>query len=779
MRVRRICPVAFGLCAVFSGPLLAQSAPGTSGSVSAPEADNTSEIIVTAQKRQQSLSDVGLTIVAASAQQLKNSGVTDVASLTKVAPGFTATRNVNGYAIYSLRGVNFNAYNLSALPAVTTYIDEAALPYPALTEGAMLDVERVEVLKGPQGTLFGQNATGGSINIIAAKPTASLAVGGEATVNNWGGVSLQGYVSGPLTDTLRARFAASTDQFGAWQKGYSGNSRKTGDADRLAARLLLDWRPTDRLKVSLNLNGNYDHGEPQAFQYGFAQPASPAGANPALLAAPQPPRSDRAADVDTDFRPFTHNKTYQTALRADYDLTDNLSLTSQTSYVHLRTHQLRDTDGTSVAVLNQGPRGSISSFSQEVRLTGKIPSQKINYILGATYQHDRVADGIDLRLLSYSALPHDSTLFADYNVRYRSAGLFANADWEFLPRLTLTAGARYTKAREALSGCLADGGDGINAAFFTGISNQVRGLQGLPAGPAIPPGGCITLDDRPTASAPLGPYLPYDANLAQKEHNLSWRAGLNYKPARDTLLYALVSRGYKAGGYPAALNTNATEFTPVRQERLTSYEAGAKVSLFNGALRANVAGFYYDYRDKQVLVYIPSPIFGLLTAYQNIPKSTVKGIDVDLTFKPVHALTIRPAFTYLKSRAGNFESLSGQGVSQNVKGNQLNFAPKLTGTVDAEYDFPLGSRDAFIGGNLQHNSKAFSDLTETAALKIPNYTTYDMRIGLRSQAGWHASLWVHNLTNKYYWTNMIYGGDSFLKLTGMPRTIGGTFGVNF
>jgi iron complex outermembrane recepter protein len=230
MYVRWGCPIAISICALWSSQLFAASAAASDDASVAPS-DTSSragptelqEVVVTAQKRQQALSDVGLTIVAASAEQLQNQGVTDVASLTKVVPGLTTTVTTNGTTIYSIRGVNYNAYNLSAQPAVAVYLDEAPLPYPALTQGAMLDVQRVEVLKGPQGTLFGQNSTGGSVNIIAAKPTATFAAGTQVSVNNWDGVSAQGYVSGPLTDTLRARFSASTDQFGAWQKGYYGN----------------------------------------------------------------------------------------------------------------------------------------------------------------------------------------------------------------------------------------------------------------------------------------------------------------------------------------------------------------------------------------------------------------------------------------------------------------------------------------------------------------------------------------------------------------------------
>jgi len=207
------------------------------------------EIIVTAQKREEKLSDVPVSVVAATAETLQASGVVDATDLGAIVPGFTASTSVFGPPVFSLRGVNFNAFQASAPPTVSSYIDEASIPYPIMGQAMFLDVERVEVLKGPQGTLFGQNATGGSINVIAAKPTSSLEAGFRVDVNTWGETNAEAYVSGPLSDTLRARVAAQTTQFGGWQRGYFLNDEKNGDQNKVAGRLLLDWTPTDRLSV--------------------------------------------------------------------------------------------------------------------------------------------------------------------------------------------------------------------------------------------------------------------------------------------------------------------------------------------------------------------------------------------------------------------------------------------------------------------------------------------------------------------------------------------------
>jgi iron complex outermembrane recepter protein len=784
MRVWRVCSIVLGLCALWSSQLLADSSSDATGeSVTAggkaPQPETMQEIVVTAQKREQALSDVGLTVVAATGAQLQSVGVTDVASLTKLVPSLTTTTNTNGLVMYSLRGVNYNAYQISAQPTVAVYLDEAPLPYPVLTRGSTLDVERVEVLKGPQGTLFGQNATGGSVNFIAAKPTSTFAAGSEVSVNNWMGVDAQAYVSGPITDTLRARVSASTSQFGAWQQDYAdGDGQTNGRANRGAARLLLDWTPFEGLKVALNLNGNEDHSQPQAFQAAGLSPANPAGLNPGFLTYPPPPADDRAAGWDVGFQPYRDDYMGQGVLRVDYDLNEDMTLTSQTDFIHDNVNEQGDIDGTSVISTLSGPKGSVKSVSQEVRLTGKIPSEGINYIIGANYQHDDIEDGTFLETPYYSALPHDSSLFGNYAIGYLATGIFANADWEFLPRFTLTGGARYTKTHESLSGCLFDGGNGVNSAFFGGTSDFLRSLEGLPAAPPIPPGGCVTLDDRPTLPGGLSTWLPYDPRLSQDEHNVSWRGGLNFKPAPDTLLYALVSRGFKAGGFPAGLTTFASEIQPVKQEELTSYEIGTKLSLFNGALQPNISGFYYDYKNKQVLAYYKS-FLGLLDTFQNLPTAKVEGVDADLTIVPFSGLTIRPAITYVHSSLGNYQTVNSLGLEQNVGGNRLSFAPEVSAVVDAEYDMQLGNYVGFIGGNAQVESGTYADLAESPRTKIPGYSLFDVRVGARSSAGWHASLWVRNLSNHYYWTNIISSGDELIKPTGLPRTFGVTVGVNF
>jgi iron complex outermembrane recepter protein len=718
------------------------------------------EIVVTAQKRSQKLSDVGITIVAATGDQLDTAGVADVSELSKVTPGFSVGSTTLGYKVFSLRGINFNAAQVSAPPAVSAYVDEAPLPYSAMTGMMLLDVERVEVLKGPQGTLFGQNSTGGSINVIAAKPTDHLTVGVSTEINNFGQTMLEGYVSGPLSDTFRARLAGTTTQGGAWQKGYYLNNHKNGDQDKAAARLLLDWTPTEQLTVSLNLNGGYDKSEQQQSQLSrILTPFGPVGPAPGLIGYPIGTRN-RDADVDPSLSIKADTRQYQAVLRADYSFTDDLKLTSITNYVSLKSHSTRNLDGTAVDILNSGTVGNVETFSQEVRLAGALADSKLHYIVGGNFDHDKMDDNVLGFLDNYSFFPPGAAYQDNFKPTNRAVAGFGNIDYEIAPKLTLTAGARYTKVKEETTGCLLG-----NAGFAAALGGV--------------PGQCLTLNDNLPTPATAN-YAHIATGGTQDEHNVSWRAGLNYKPTSDSLIYGLVSRGFKAGVFPAQPNIINSESAPVTQEELTSYEIGTKLAFFDRALLLNVSTFYYDYKDKQFYTFTLSPLVGASSLIVNIPKSNVKGFDADITASPITGLTLRAAVTYVKTSIKNFTSIDFKGNPLVATDKQFNFAPPWSGTADADYRFPIASDlDAYVGASALFNSTTYADLGEPAQFRIPSYMTVDARFGVESNKGWRVGVFVRNLADENYWTTVVPSGDTNTRLAGMPRTYGVTAGYKF
>jgi iron complex outermembrane recepter protein len=301
------------------------SAAQAQSSSDAGKAGDESEIIVTANKREQSINDVGLTIQAATAESLANRGITNVSDLTKLVPGFTATQSTFATPIYTLRGIGLYDATVGASPAVAIYTDQISRNFPMMSDALELDIERVEVLKGPQGTLFGQSSTGGAINYIVGKPTDTLASGGTASYERFDRIDVSGFISGPLSDTLKARLAVRGISGGAWQYSGTRPDDENGATRKLMGRLSLDFEPSDTFRVQASLTAARDRSDTQAPQYvnSFyniystaslaAANADPATANPfgyandelyALLTTPGSPgyRADHVGNQNTAVR---------------------------------------------------------------------------------------------------------------------------------------------------------------------------------------------------------------------------------------------------------------------------------------------------------------------------------------------------------------------------------------------------------------------------------------------------------------------------------------------
>ena len=758
-----VCLASLAGLALSAGATAQTAVP--SGAVSAVELP---EITVTAQKREQALSDVGISVAVASAEELAAVGIRDVTDLPKITSGLTVGKTYTGYPVFSIRGVNFNASQFSAAPAVTTYLDEAPLPYGPMTAGMLFDVERVEVLKGPQGTLFGQNATGGSINVIAAKPTAQLAAAVGADLDSFGGADVDAFVSGPLSDTLRARIAVTTSLGGKWQHGYYLSDEHNGEQEKGSARALLEWTPSDELTINLNVNGFYDHSQPQLAQLASVNIAVPGNGAPGLETYPLP-TNDRQAEGYPLSR--YNNRNAQEALRIDWQLAPYARLTSITNYVDSKFYQPFDADGTALAVIYTTSVGTGTSFSEELRLSGAIGSGRLAYTLGGNFQKDHMTDAhVNEDLIHFSTLPPNTTLDARYTETNRAAAVFANADFEVVPLVTLTGGLRYTGTRQSMVGCTADTGDGSAAGLFGGfLANALRGAFGLPPTNLYVPGGCITIND---IGAPPT-FLPVLTDVSQSEHNVSWRGGVNVKTERGDLLYALASRGFKAGVFPFQDTVLESQVGPVRQEKLTSYEIGFKSPLFGHRAQLDAAVFHYDYVDKQFFTYLPSPL-GPSATIVNIPKSTVLGEDLDFTALPAPGLTLRGALTHIRSRIGAFHGYDIQLDVVDFTDKAFNFAPEWSATTGFEYSIPVGNAlAAFIGSNAVLNSTTYADLGENPSTKVPARTLVDARVGLNAGERWRISIWGRNLTNKYYWNTVAAGGpDTNVKYAGMPRMFG-------
>jgi outer membrane receptor protein involved in Fe transport len=760
----------------------AASSPSSSGAPAtapAQPAGDAGDIIVTANKREQSINKVGLTIKAIGGEDLAREQIRSLQDVAAAVPGLSYTQTEQSTPVYTLRGVGFYDTSLASYPTVSVYVDQAPLSFPALTTLTAFDLERIEVLKGPQGTLFGNNATGGAINYIAAKPTRDFSAGGNLSYGRFSTVSSDGYVSGPLTSTLLGRVAFSLTKGSGYQISATRPNDHNGAPDTLAGRILLDWEPSDRLKVELNVNGWRDRTEPTAAQYvTFIPTFAPVAVGGPLI--PNATSNDRVADWSTDFAPRANNRLVQSTLRADYKMGGSVTLTSLTSYVDYRLDQVPEGDG-----LPQHRndidynRGYIRSFSQEVRLANN-DAEHFRWVIGGNYSHDRVFenDYVDFRDGTTGNNPAFTGWMGDgFSAKQRMTNYagFANGEYS-LGNITLKAGARYTEARRHTDNCVyaadipaLDGGNSPMPAFFNGLSQLLTGV----AQPIPGKGQCFNI--RPDTLL-QGAYIK-----SLNQHNISWRAGADWKVTPAILAYFNVAKGYKAGGFPT-LSGTGTSFEPVTQESVMSYEGGIKAQLFDRKLSVNLAGFYYDYRNKQLKSKTIDPIFGPIDALVNIPKSSIKGAEMEIQAHPAHGLTLGGAVTFLDGSIDKFTGVAVNGSFADFKGSRIPYTPKWQLAGNFNYEFPIGGNaKMFVGGQVSRRTGTNSVLGYPVLFTLPAYTLLDLQGGVDFADGrYRAMVWGKNVTNQFYVTNVTSSVvDGVARYVGRPATYGITLSFRY
>ena len=731
------------------------------------------DIIVTAQKRSERLQDVPMSITAATGAQLKTQGVTNLEELTRIAPGFTTSKTQYGLPVFYIRGIGFNDTAIGASPAVSSYTDQLPIPYAPMARGATLDLERVEILKGPQGTLFGQNSTGGAINFIAAKPTRELHAGYDLTYGRFNEVDAEAFISGPISDTMSARLAVRNEYRGDWQRGYT-NNETLGQKDFQNARFLLDWQPVDRIKVELLATGWKDRSDAQQPQLAlfdpevtgpFARPIPfPVGSFPSA------PKNDRDAAWDPGKDLRQNNWFYQFGAHVDVELSDAVTLSSLTSYAKFSQHVPTDFDGTVYPISLNTQEGRIRSFSQELRLSGSFAADRAKWMVGGNYQNDNVFEHLITNPILVTTLPIVDGFYTNNDQKVDTKSVFGSLDYKLTSTLTIQGSARYTDQKRDFRGCFFDNGDGTAAALFS-----------LLFGRPFTPGTCLTPDA-------AGNSVPFISGKLD-EHNVSWRGGITWQPSREILFYANVTKGYKSGSFPTIPYTTAENSAPVKQESVLAYEVGSKVSLFDRALQLDSAAFYYDYRDKQLNGYINIPGVGVAPTLVSIPKSAVYGAEISATLRPFTALTLTANGTYVHTRIDRNPVDRDTGATlapSDYLGNPSSYiglsfpnTPKWQGTFDAEYRMPVSSTlKAYVGSTVTYNSANYGilpsgDAALDALVKRPKYALLDVRAGVETDNGrWRAELWGRNITNKYYLIGTVRATDYFTRFTGMPATYG-------
>lgn len=798
---------------MLSGPALAQQRD---------RADTlaTADIVVTAQRRAESLSDIGMAVQAVDATTLERLKVTDVRDLTTVAPGFTVSQSYQGVPTYTLRGIGFNTINLSATSTVGTYVDEVAYAYPIMNTGPIMDLERVEVLKGPQGTLYGRNTTAGLINFITGKPQDELGGSVRAEVGNYKTYNFAGHLTGPLTEGVAARIAfRSENSDKGWQISNSRGERR-GKVDKLGVRgsLAIDPAPTTHIEMSVTWWQNKsDTVAAQAIGFTPATDPVTGTSDSRLFNAPGvgayvannfptsasqadwAPESTRGVDVGSGLGMpgdlADNNRFWGLKLRLEQDLADDVRLVSLTSYNDFKRRALSDWSGAPWEIMLQKTAGRIKSFAQEVHVEGEVGNT--NWLVGGYYANDKILDSNRTMLgenanpglirfagaslasspfntggYSLTELSQAFRTFEDIgHIHTKTWSIFANADTPLTEQLKLTFGIRYTKDKQNYHGCSRD----VNGNMLPNVNVVNRALYFQSYGilaPEIAMGECNTFDP---ATGEFG-----EVQSVLDQNNVAWRVALDWAPADDMLLYASVSRGYKSGTTPINAANLARQNAPVSQEKLTAYELGIKASTADRVLQANAAVFYYDYRDKQISTYFADPIYTALSRLDNVPKSKAYGLEGDITLRPVQGLTFVANALLLKTRIDDYLGTSAAGTPINLDGAEFSYSPRFQGSLMAVYDMPATDTIDLTGSfSIRYQSKSNSILEGDPLYQIDSHAVANASFGLRGQAGWSLTFWAKNLFDKYYWSAVTSNANLAIRFPNQPRTFGATLGFDF
>lgn len=772
------------------------------------------EIMVTAQRRVESINDVGLAIQAFDAASLEALRIDSVSDLTSVVPSFTVSQSYQGVPTYTMRGIGFNTINLSATSTVGTYVDEVAYAYPIMNTGPIMDLARVEVLKGPQGTLYGRNTTAGLINFVTARPTTTFEAAATADVGNYQTYNVGGYISGPLSERVQARIAVRSETSGeGWQRSASRGER-LGEIEKHGIRGSLAIQPGEGTQIDLSATYWRNESDTVAGQgIGF----TPATANspfnaPGLVShiANNVPNDARDADWapealrSTDLgigrglsgplredNPFTALK-----LRLDQELSSSVKLVSLSSYNEFERDALLDWSGAPYEILLQRATGEIRSFAEDLHIEGE--SERVNWLVGAYYAKDEILDSnrtllgqnANVTLIRTFGLPLLATPFnccgytaADLSRAFRTYedvgsidtetwSVFTNAGWKLNELVKLNAGVRYTQDKQDYRGCSRD----FNGSMLPNVNvvNRALFLQnyGVLTAP-VSAGQCHTFDPA------TGTFREIVSTL--DESNVAWRASLDVTPSDSTLMYASVSRGAKAGTTPINPANIARQNAPVKQEILTAYELGLKQTSAGRTLQTNLAAFYYDYEDKQIGAYFADPIYTALTRLDNVPKSQAYGVESDLTWQPLDGITIAATALWLQTEIKDYVGTNAAGQPQDYDGAEFIYSPEFQASLSLIYARQLsGGLGLELTLNGRYQSESNTIFEDMDLYKVPDYSVANVSVGVRgAEDRWSFTLWSRNVLDEYYWTAIASNANVVVRFPSPPRTYGASIGVKF
>ena len=731
-----------------------QVADATTSAASALSGSAIETIVVTANKREEKAQDVPVSVTAVSGDQLERDNTVSATDIARYAPNTLAwTTESRARPRWYVRGVgNSNVANNVVSP-IGIYVDEVYLNSGAFQGFPLFDLERVEVLRGPQGTLWGKNTTGGAFSFVSKAPTFDTDGYAQATFGDYGQRGLQGAVGGALIgDQLAGRVSFYTES----RDGYAKNTvtgDSVGDIQDTAARAQLLWRPSERFEALLSAHLRKFDGQRVPW---FPVGANANGSNNFGYVG-RAGRSDEVAyNVDS---PETVDSE-GALLRLNWQISDAVTLTSITGYDDGDRRQINDGDSTPLEISRTYNRIKPTQWSQELRLASNTDSP-LEWIAGLYY--------FDEDLNSYAStatLPNETPssaakfFYTTFDQKSESAAAFAHLAYKFTDRFKLGGGLRYT--RDQLDIDVLSQQSSTPATF----TNQTYWWLAS------------------SVSSPLTTYA--DQSDKTRWSKWTWDVTPEFRITDNALAYVRYSNGYRAGNFQGQVAPPSTPLSVIDPESIDAYEVGLKTDWFSHRLVANVSAFYYDYDDLQVSVVKPLPSGSFAAVLENAASARIQGAEVELRARPIDALRLTANLGYLDAEYRNFTSYLS-GVETDLSGNDIARAPHFTGYLAADYLIPLPSGALTLTTDWNYTSHFYISATnQRAGIDLPYLEQKAYWIG-NARVSWLApgdhveiGAGVQNLLDKEYKTQTLpLQNGQYQYAYGNPRSVYASVRYNF
>jgi iron complex outermembrane receptor protein len=724
-------------------------------------------VTVTAERREEKLSDVPIDISAFRPDDLESTGISNAISLPLLVPTLVQVRgpNADAYETPFIRGVGSSSTQPGDDASVATYIDGVYQADKTANLFDLNDIDHIEVLKGPQGTLFGRNATGGAISIITKQPSFDWEFSGEASYGEYDTTVEKAYLTGPITDTLAASVSLLYKSGGNFIHDTVDNSNLGGaQGTALTAKLL--WQPTDDLSITLSAILNNQIAHFASTSIAFVPGTVPVGA---LFGGKYSTAYDQYAG---SFVSYTRQKDIQPQLHIKYSLGD-FDITSITSYIHADNATPLDYDGTTANVFYfLNPHQPTTSWSQELQFssTGEGPLHWV----GGLYYSDDTQGQQPVFLISGAAPPASPANFLSPSCTLRTAAgcnmvalntsandqsfaAFGELSYLITPQDNLTAGLRYTVERKKLQG---------NEDFEVALPGPA---ENTPLSSLYPPTGFLGV-----------PLETADTHTTYKKP--TWRFAYDHDFGDDIHAYASYNRGFKSGAY------NLTSLTqpPVSPETIDAYEVGLKATFFDRHLELNPSAYYYDYSNLQV----QKVAAGVITV-QNAGAAELYGLDMDWAVIVTPSLRLHGGVSLEHSDYTTYANASsfgfapganfGYGVQTTIDGagHSLIYAPTYAFNVGATYNYDLPDGSSIIlDSNFAYTGKYEQVVAAAGNYIFPHEDLSASITWTSADQHYYARLYGTNLTDLTVVGTQLNTVGYFLELQ-QPRVVGGAVGVKF